>query len=774
MKSVQYLIIGIMLSLVTIHAAEVSPSDLKISRDGQWLLVSDFPGQRFFIRNTAGTESWEISNNLAAGTMAQWSGDNRRVGFKIVSENASGQRLQAPAVLDLETQRIHLLHDFAPQVGNPSFSQNGLIAFTIDDTVLVVDGAQFQIQFRFDIPDYCNWTAISPDGSSILYNDASDRIFQFQPSTGSHTAITPENQAFCRPIWSPDGKHVLISSIDGVLYACTLPDAQLKNLGRLDNPSWHSDSLRLTAVERLMQNDRVTGTQLIEMNRDGSRKTVIDTPSCHPVSPCVALDRNVLIYLDETSGSIVKATSDSHGKSSLSHIDIPAHSKQIRSPQPCSDVKWNEATDDRAIAHIRGVPYHHQVYCTPWAFDGDWACNATAATMAIAYYGIFSPWDFTASTPYSHTSHYGNYVSEIYSYNGHTYNVGSDDASGDIAYGGYGYIVQGDWEDTRTHMMEYISYHNISSPYVDWSPTWAELQTETANRTPFVLLSSITTSGHYKTVVGYHEGQHTAYFNDPYGNKNSGYMNFNGAGVSYDWPGYNNGYSNLNTVHCYIYARGSVPVLEPGTGTDPIVIANFPYSDSNTTRSSGGDDLFNYYSCASTVNETGREKIYRFTVASAGNLTASVTCDGAVDIDLHLLSSASADSCIRRADISFTEHVTAGTYYLACDTYVNASSVELMGDYTLSCSFSPDVVPTATPTHSPTPTQTPPPTTPPTLTPTRTFTPSPAPSSTPTQVTTSSPTPTSTIPAVPATGHHGILLMLIGITVVLFIRVLRG
>ena len=58
----------------------------------------------------------------------------------------------------------------------------------------------------------------------------------------------------------------------------------------------------------------------------------------------------------------------------------------------------------------------------------------------------------------------------------------------------------------------------------------------------------LTTSGHYIVTIGYFNSQYTAFFNDPYGNKNSGYMNYNGHGVYYDWPGYNNGYSNLNTV----------------------------------------------------------------------------------------------------------------------------------------------------------------------------------------------------------------------------------
>jgi hypothetical protein len=49
-------------------------------------------------------------------------------------------------------------------------------------------------------------------------------------------------------------------------------------------------------------------------------------------------------------------------------------------------------------------------------------------------------------------------------------------------------------------------------------------------------------------------------FHDPYGDKNQGYMNYDGKNVQYDWPGYNNGYQNLNQVAwCIAATAPSVP-----------------------------------------------------------------------------------------------------------------------------------------------------------------------------------------------------------------------
>ncbi|MCX8173989.1 MAG: C39 family peptidase [Thermoplasmata archaeon] len=211
-----------------------------------------------------------------------------------------------------------------------------------------------------------------------------------------------------------------------------------------------------------------------------------------------------------------------------------------------------------AAVTIQNVPYIHQVYDTPDWFNGHWACGATSAMMAIAYYGILPHWDCNVSVPYPHVSHWGRYICEIYTYNGYTYNIGSADPSGNTGYGGYGYITQNDWEDTKGHMAEYFVKHGLGSS-VDWSPTWAELKAEIDAGHPVVLLTSLTTAGHYVLAVGYYSGQYSVVVNDPYGNKNQGYMNYNGAYVTYDWPGYNYGNANLNTVHCFIYARGTPP-----------------------------------------------------------------------------------------------------------------------------------------------------------------------------------------------------------------------
>jgi len=194
----------------------------------------------------------------------------------------------------------------------------------------------------------------------------------------------------------------------------------------------------------------------------------------------------------------------------------------------------------------RRVPYIHQVYDTPAPFNGHWACGATSAMMAFGYYDKIGANDW------------GKDICNSYTYNGHTYNIGQADPNGRITAGGYGFITQQNWKDTKGFMAQYARQHGLDSS-VDWTPSWDELTAEIDAGHPVVLLTSLTGPGHYVLAVGYDTNSHVVIVNDPYGNKNQGYMNYNGAGVEYDWPGYNFGHSNLNKVHCYIYFKGDVP-----------------------------------------------------------------------------------------------------------------------------------------------------------------------------------------------------------------------
>jgi len=127
-----------------------------------------------------------------------------------------------------------------------------------------------------------------------------------------------------------------------------------------------------------------------------------------------------------------------------------------------------------------------------------------------------------------------------------------------------------------------------------------------------------------------------------------------------------------------------------GTVSNPIVIGGFPYDTFDSTGGAGSDQ-FDSYSCAPGTNESGPERVYRINVNQSGTLTATITDDAGIDIDIHILASADAGDCMDRDDVTATAQLSSGTYYLVADTYVGNS--EYPGGYSLHVEFTGGVGP---------------------------------------------------------------------------------
>jgi len=133
-----------------------------------------------------------------------------------------------------------------------------------------------------------------------------------------------------------------------------------------------------------------------------------------------------------------------------------------------------------------------------------------------------------------------------------------------------------------------------------------------------------------------------------------------------------------------------------GSPCDNVIdIPALPYTNSNDTSSKQA--FFNWYSCAPDVNEAGPEVLYRLVLDSPGTVTVTVTDGTGVDIDPHLLTDCESDqTCIARADITFSVLLGPGIYYISCDTWTDSGGTQYPGPYTLEVDFIPlDTVPPA-------------------------------------------------------------------------------
>lgn len=168
----------------------------------------------------------------------------------------------------------------------------------------------------------------------------------------------------------------------------------------------------------------------------------------------------------------------------------------------------------------------------------------------------------------------------------------------------------------------------------------------------------------------------------------------NGDPAIYESAGYNvhytpsAGWSYLDgyTPRRFTQITGNSAADAQGTPVNPIVIGALPYTDMRDTTESLSD-LLDGCGAAPAKSEAGREYVYQVTFSQPGKLTASVSDDATVDIDIHLYTSMNTNDCVARNDTTITVDVDCGTYYLVADTFKGAA--EHPGLYSLAASFVP-------------------------------------------------------------------------------------
>jgi hypothetical protein len=544
-------------------APGVNSSDnvpVAISADGKLLAATNPYNRGVSVVNTQSGKVINVSSKANSAYGATLSPDGRFLGYKSFDGSADGAT-QIPMLYDIANNRTISLNG-APQAGTPAFAANGQVAYTAGNTLHVLN-PDLSCAGDFNIGNYANLVALSPDGKLAAYNDAADQIVILNLRSGKSKTVTRGDNAYFRPQFSPGGKRLLVSTVNGQAVVIDVKGGKTRQLGAGLSPSWVNDST-VAVTRQYVSNGVVAETEVVAIGVNGKAQAQVLSQK----GDAAIAAQGAALAMSKLTGSFSGAKSgDSssvsygfirNGKAQLADLGVAL----TPPPADAGDAE-KDLVNGTSTMQLSNVPYIHQLNDTPDYWNGNSSCNATAALMAIEYYNILPKHPITVSWPSTHTSDYGWYIPEVYSFNAHTYNIGSADPNGRTGWGGFGYITQNGWEDTKGHMAEYISYHGPTSA-VDWSPTMAKAQSEIAANHPFVVLTSLTSAGHYPLCIGYVKGQNTLIFNDPYGNKNVSYPSDNGRGARYDWPGYNNGYQNMNTMWCYIWCRFGQPSAPSG------------------------------------------------------------------------------------------------------------------------------------------------------------------------------------------------------------------
>lgn len=555
MKSAKLLIVFFVLLTVlgcsfAALAGPLTAVPVDATADGTYVLMTnDYYHGLALVNNLTG-QSTVITDGRNAGYYATISADQRYVCYKAFKEERS-QFLQAAMIYDIASGQSIALTEWASLVGTPAVAADGTIAVTRGNDLLLMN-AHRAIVDVIEIGYHVNLLSFNGDGQKIAFNNDEGQIVVLDRSQKSMKVVDGKN-LYWGPKFSPKGDQLLAPTVNGYTALVDL-NGEIKSFVKGQPLGWVDDQT-FAYFDRTVdeKEGKVINSRLVLKNtQDQSVKEIaFDGDTTVAVKGGqVAVAREGRLELGKIKEKELKLFEKKT-------VKIPAEdifkSQEKKSADSSSDIGLQSIYNGVYSIYLTGMPYIHQVYDTANNFNGHWACGATAALMAIQYYNILPTHPITVSVPSSHTSNYGWYVSNVYT-KGRSFNIYGADPNGNLFAGGYGYIIQNDWADTKGRMAEYIRYHGRASS-VDWSPTFAEAKTNINADHPFVILTSLTSAGHYITCRGYYKSQYSLVINDPYGNKNSGYMNYSGSLVAYDWPGYNNGYANMNTVHCFIYCQ---------------------------------------------------------------------------------------------------------------------------------------------------------------------------------------------------------------------------
>ncbi len=538
---------------LALDSAISTPID--VSPDGELVLLF-LPGlQGFELVNTKTGERTVISATPCTGYFATLSPDKKYVCFKDFS-SVGGRRLQVPSLFDVAQKQVLPLATPLPAAGNPVVSSRGQVAYTLGEQLVVLN-PDLSPAWRMELGGVVNVLAFSPDGRRLAFGDAQEQISWIDLDSGQRTTLPASSVHGYQPRFSPKGQSLLARSSNGEVTGRHLASGRSRSFGPAETAAW-LDEDTVALVRKEVANFAVTQTHIASAKlSDGSGASLLTRAG----DAAIALHGPRLAWAAQDGISLGDTRTGVLQKAALQpRVLLAAPAVSAASVAAPAGVTPLSVGTNGTTVQLTGVPYIQQLYDSPDSFPGGGSCcNATATLMAIQYYGRLPTHPITCTRGGTYTSNYGFYISSLYSYNGHVFNIASADWSLTGYYGGFGYFLQDAGGSSLQHsirLMELVQDHGLSSA-TDDSATIDKARAEINANHPVIMLNSLTTAGHYITCIGYIQNQYSLIFNDPYGNKASAYPGWAGAGAIYDWPGYNNGNPNLNNAWRYVYARGT-------------------------------------------------------------------------------------------------------------------------------------------------------------------------------------------------------------------------
>jgi hypothetical protein len=506
---------------------------------GGAIVYTDNYSSALYLRRADGSTT-QLAVSPGAGMYFTVSPDRASIGMKLIGADG----LQTPAVIDAATGTLRALCEPAAKAGQVSFTSDGRCAYTLGTQLIVGSGSDKR---TIELGTYANIAPISPDGRFAAYNTDDDQLWTIDIVTGAKTRITDGRVGYFQPQWSPDNSRILYSSLGGSVFTYDRASGATSAIGEGLSPVWSDDGAAIAFYRTETADGELVNSDLyVAMGDSTTVRRITNTPDVCEMDPSFVPGAPMLIYQTSTRSEIRTCAVSAAASPALQKL--PAGASVMTAAQVIPVPVTPHVTSVPVhTTRLLDVPYVNQVFDTPDWFNGHSACGPTTAVMALAYYNILPIWPTSCAGPTRHINNWGSYVSEIYTFRGITYNGSANDPNGRPGQGAFGYMWSGG--SPYSCMSSYYGNHWISSSIVD-APSHASATAEIAGGYLYSICNALTTAGH---IVQAHDidatESHTIIVNDPYGDKNKpGYPNYYGKNAPYDWPGYNNGHQNFNTV----------------------------------------------------------------------------------------------------------------------------------------------------------------------------------------------------------------------------------
>lgn len=502
------------------------------------------------------------------------SDDGKRIGFKMINE--TGQR---PAVYHVETGNVEYLSEAVNLCGQPDFLGDA-VYFTIQNRLIVLPETGKAQTVLLD--NYSNLLQISPNKSHLVFSTSNDELVLMDMQTGEKIQISETGKMSVYPQFSPDGKKILFQS--GEMFVYDIEENKRYSVGEGVAPKWSPNSEDIVFVKQLSKNEVLLRSDLFLCDyRQGNHVALIHTSNRFEHYP-VFLSENEVLF-------------QTYDKNAIRILNLNSNTEQLIYEGFDAVVQdFFTLNSEKSEDLIPGtVPYTHQVYDTPDEHYGYGSCAPTCAIMAISYYNRLPKWPTDVTKLFPHSSDYGSYVSTKYRFNEHYFEESSTTGGSDIAYGGYGYM----WGlgSPNSQMLNYLELHYFESSQL-WnsSITWAGVIDEIDADYPLPMCAMLSDAGHLILTKGYIHDQHTLIFSEPYGDKNTpSWPSYDGHKAYYDWPGYNNGYQNLDHSGAYGVIAWTITAHTTETEYSNLVIDNDHYDHGFVMNNSENGSTQRYF-----------------------------------------------------------------------------------------------------------------------------------------------------------------------------------